>query len=34
MVERTYQEDGQDLEVINDPSVFEKDNEVSMYDSE
>jgi hypothetical protein len=35
MVESTgYNEGQQDLEVVDDPSVFEKDNEISMYDSE
>jgi len=33
MVE-SYNEQGEDLEEVTDPSVFEKDNEVSMNDAE
>jgi hypothetical protein len=32
MVESSYNEQGEDLEEVNDPSIFEKDNEVSMND--
>lgn len=34
MVESYNEGDQQDLEAINDPTVFEKDNEVSMNDGE
>lgn len=34
MVESSYNEQGEDLEEVNDPSIFEKDNEVSMNDQE
>ena len=35
MVESTgYNEQGEDLEVINDPTVFNRENEVSMNDGE
>lgn len=35
MVESTsYNEQGEDLEVISDPTVFDRDNEISMNDAE
>lgn len=35
MVESTgYNEQGEDVDEVNDPSVYEKDNEVSMNDAE
>lgn len=35
MVESTgYNDQGEDLEVISDPTVFDRENEVSMNDAE